>query len=72
MSETISPRGVSIETAAQQLSVSRVTINRLLAAKRLYAVKVGAKTLVTTESLEAFWESLPRAEFRAPKQSAAA
>ncbi len=68
MSETLpTPRGVSIETAMQQLSVSRATINRLLAADRLRALKIGSKTLVTTESLDAFWRSLPAATFRTPK-----
>jgi excisionase family DNA binding protein len=72
MSDTLSaPRGVSIETAMQQISVSRATINRLLAAGRLRAVKCGSKTLVTTESIDAFWHSLPPAKFRAADQAAA-
>ena len=73
MSDTsLAPRGISIETAMQQLSVSRATVNRLLANRKLCAVKVGTKTLVTTESIEAFWASLPLATFRAPKQQEAA
>jgi excisionase family DNA binding protein len=71
MSETLSPpRGVSIEAAMHELSVSRATINRLLAAQQLRAVKVGSKTLVTTESIDAYWRALPAATFRAPRKAA--
>lgn len=71
MSETLSaPRGVSIEAAMHELSVSRATINRLLAAGQIQAVKVGSKTLVTTTSIDAYWRSLPPAKFRAPAKAA--
>jgi excisionase family DNA binding protein len=65
--EPIVPRGKSIEATMTELNVSRATVNRLLASDRLRAVKVGSKTLVTTESIDAFWRSLPAATFRAPK-----
>jgi excisionase family DNA binding protein len=65
------PRGKSIEATAAELGISRPTVNRLLAAERLRAVNVGSKTLITTESIDAFWRSLPPAKFRAPNKRAA-
>jgi excisionase family DNA binding protein len=67
----IMPRGVSIDSAMAQLSVSRATVNRLLASGQLRAVKCGAKTLILTESLDAYWRGLPAAQFRMPHQPAA-
>jgi excisionase family DNA binding protein len=68
---TIIPRGRSIEATMAELDVSRATVNRLLAKRQLKAVKIGSKTLVTTDSIDAFWRGLPAARFRAPAQHAA-
>jgi excisionase family DNA binding protein len=54
-----------------ELCVSRATINRALAQGRLQAVKVGSKTLITSASIDDFWNSLPPAKFRAQRQKAA-
>jgi excisionase family DNA binding protein len=71
MSETVAPRGKSIDATMAELQISRATVNRLLSQGRLQAVKVGAKTLVTSASIDAFWASLPPAKFRAPSNKAA-
>jgi excisionase family DNA binding protein len=68
---TIVPRGRSIKDTMGELCVSRATVNRLLASKRLQAVKVGGKTLITTDSIDRFWQSLPAANFRTPTKLAA-
>jgi len=71
VSDTIIPRGRSIEATMAELDISRATVNRLLSQGKLKAVKVGSKTLVTTESIDAFWRSLPAATFRSPSKKAA-
>ena len=72
MSEYVAPRGRSIDAVMVEFGISRATANRLLASGKLRAVKVGSKTLVTVESIDEFWASLPTATFRAPKQTMAA
>ncbi len=67
----IVPRGRSINDTMAELCVSRATINRALAQGRLQAVKVGSKTLITSASIDDFWNSLPPAKFRAQRQKAA-
>jgi len=48
-----SPRAVSIIQAGRMLNVSRSTIYRLIGAKRLRAIKVGARTVIPIASLDA-------------------
>jgi excisionase family DNA binding protein len=56
----LKPFYVSVKDAARLLGLGIVTIYRLVAAGKLVAVKAGRKTLVSTESLEAYAASLPR------------
>jgi excisionase family DNA binding protein len=51
-----SPRAVSIVQAGLMLNVSRSTIYRLIGAKRLRAIKVGARTVIPIASLDAILE----------------
>jgi excisionase family DNA binding protein len=51
-----SPRAVSIIQAGLMLNVSRSTIYRLIGAKRLRAIKVGARTVIPIASLDAILE----------------
>jgi excisionase family DNA binding protein len=69
---TARPRGRTVGETATELSLSVPTIYRLLGQQRLAAVKVGSRTLITSESIDAYWRSLPAAEFRTPKQKVAA
>jgi excisionase family DNA binding protein len=51
-----SPRAVSIIQAGLMLNVSRSTIYRMIAAKRLRAIKIGARTVIPIASLDAIFE----------------
>jgi excisionase family DNA binding protein len=51
-----SPRAVSIIQAGLMLNVSRSTIYRMIGAKRLRAIKVGARTVIPIASLDAILE----------------
>ena len=51
-----SPRAVSIIHAGLMLNVSRSTIYRMIGAKRLRAIKVGARTVIPISSLDAILE----------------
>ncbi len=53
----------SISEARRQLNLGRSTIYELLARRQLSAVKIGARTLITDESLAAFVKGLPSARF---------
>ena len=50
-----------VQETQHLLGISHATIYRLIAAKRLDAVKIGAKTLITAESISAFLAGLPKA-----------
>ena len=52
--------------------LSKTTVYELLAAKRLEAVKVGSKTLITEESRKRWCASLPRFRSTAELAQAAA
>ena len=51
-----SPRAVSIIQAGLMLNVSRSTIYRMIGAKRLRTIKVGARTVIPIASLDAILE----------------
>jgi excisionase family DNA binding protein len=59
MPETITPLAMSPADAARFLSLSKKTVHRLIARGKLAAKKSGPRTLVTTESLQAYFEGLP-------------
>ncbi|MDF2916581.1 MAG: Helix-turn-helix domain [Microbacterium sp.] len=48
------PQLVSQDEAAHRLGVSRTTIWRLISAKELRSVRIGARTLVVNESLDTY------------------
>jgi excisionase family DNA binding protein len=59
--ETITPLALSPADAARFLSLNKKTIHRLIARGKLVAKKSGPRTLVTTESLQAYFADLPAA-----------
>lgn len=50
----------TIESAVEQLGCGRTTIYALIAEKKLEALKLGRRTLITDASLRALVASLPR------------
>jgi len=64
----IAPALLSLNAAAEYLGLCRDSIYRLAGLGKLKAVKAGGKTLVTTESLQAYVASLPPAKIK-PKPS---
>ena len=52
-------RYASIQDVCTITALSQATIYRLLASRRLHAVKAGTKTLVDLRSVDAFLEALP-------------
>jgi excisionase family DNA binding protein len=54
------PLNVSIVEAARILGIGRSKAYELLAAQKLEAVKLGARTLVRVASIKAFSDSLDR------------
>ena len=52
-------KGVSVNTACAELNVCRDTINRLLGDGTLEGVKLGRKILITRDSIDQYWNSLP-------------
>ena len=51
---TIRPLCVTVDEAADMLSVGRTAIYRLVAAQEVEALKIGKSTRITTLSLDAF------------------
>jgi excisionase family DNA binding protein len=66
-----SPALRSVKDTEHHLGLGHTTIYSLIAQGKLVAVKLGAKTLITNDSIDAFIEGLPRADIRAPKAKAA-
>jgi excisionase family DNA binding protein len=64
------PLGYSPQQTADILNSSKSTVYRLLAAQRLRAIKRGASTLITPDSLAEYEASLPLFESRATAQVA--
>lgn len=56
--ETVKRRLYPVEEAAVQLGIGRSTVYGLIANGDLAATKIGARRLITAESLEAYIEQL--------------
>jgi hypothetical protein len=63
---SVPPLAVTIADLMPRVSISRSEAYRLLAGGKLQAVKSGTRTLVLWDSVLAYIESLPAAEFTAP------
>jgi excisionase family DNA binding protein len=61
------PRALSIDEFWSRYGVGRTTAYREIAARRLRAVKVGRRTLITHDAAEAWLASLPSVQ--APRQT---
>jgi excisionase family DNA binding protein len=57
---------LSPRDAASYLSISKRTLTRLIASKRIEARKSDGRTLVDVASLKAYYESLPKITRPAP------
>jgi excisionase family DNA binding protein len=55
----LEPLALSPRDAAAYLSISKRTLSRLIAAKKIVARKDGPRTLVDVASLKAYYETLP-------------
>ena len=55
-----SPRYSSIALVAADRSLSRSTVNRLIARGEIQAVKLGRRTLVDLQSVDQFFSALPK------------
>ena len=56
------PRLFSITEVKARLGIGNTTVYQEISSGRLVALKIGARTLVTAESLERYIEGLPRAD----------
>ncbi len=56
---TIEPLALSPRDAAAFLSISKRSLSRLIAARKIAARKDGPRTLVDVASIRAYYESLP-------------
>jgi len=56
---TLEPIALSPRDAAQFLSISKRSLSRLIARRKIIARKDGVRTLVDVASLKSFYESLP-------------
>jgi excisionase family DNA binding protein len=56
---TLEPIALSPRDAAQFLSISKRTLSRLIARRKIVARKDGVRTLVDVASLKAYYEVLP-------------
>ncbi len=65
----IEPIAAPIPEACKYAGISRSAMYRALAAGDVLAVKHGARTLVLLDSVASYLDSLPLAEFRAPKSA---
>ena len=62
----IEPLALSPRDAAQFLSISKRSLSRLIARRKIAARKDGPRTLVDVASLKAYYESLPLKTDHAP------
>jgi excisionase family DNA binding protein len=63
---TLEPLALSPRDAAQFLSISKRSLSRLIAAKKIEARKDGPRTLVDVVSLKAYYAGLPKKFDHAP------
>ncbi len=63
------PLTVTLFGLLQRVGISRSEAYRLLAARKLRAVKSGKRTLILWASVIAYVDSLPTAEFTVPRVS---
>jgi hypothetical protein len=56
---TLEPIALSPRDATQFLSISKRSLSRLIAPRKIVARKDGVRTLVDAASLKSFYESLP-------------
>jgi excisionase family DNA binding protein len=63
---TLEPIAPSPREAAQFLSISKRTLSRLIARRKIVARKDGVRTLVDVASLKAYYEALPLKSHHAP------
>lgn len=56
----VQPLFVSLRESCRIAGLSSVTLYRLIAAKKIIAVKAGSKTLIELASLQRYLRSLPR------------
>jgi excisionase family DNA binding protein len=61
----VSPALYTTKSAQERIGCAHTTLYDLIAKGKLAAVKLGAKTMITAESLDALIASLPRANIRA-------
>jgi excisionase family DNA binding protein len=66
MPALLEPLAVSPRQAATMLAVSKRTVSRLIAAKKIPARKLGIRTLVDVAALKAFFATLPLKTDSAP------
>ncbi len=62
------PRGLTTKEAMATLKVSHATLYRLLAAGKISGRKIGRSTIIDADSVDRFWDTLPPAKFRAPRE----
>ena len=62
----LEPLALSPRSAANYLSISKRSLSRLIAAKKIEARKDGPRTLVDVASLKAYYASLPKKTDHAP------
>lgn len=65
----IEPLAVTVKETQRLLSCCHVTVYNLIGAKRLVARKLGRRTLITTESIQALLTGLPPAKIAPPKRA---
>ncbi len=63
---TLEPLALSPRDAAQFLSISKRTLSRLIARRKIAARKDGMRTLVDVASLKAYYAALPLKTNHAP------
>ena len=63
---TLEPLALSPRDAAAFLSISKRSLSRLIAARKIAALKDGVRTLVNVASIKAYYAALPLKTDHAP------
>jgi len=69
MPATLEPLALSPRDAAALLSISKRSLSRLIAARKIIARKDGARTLVDVASIKAYYAALPMKTDHAPSRN---